>query len=92
MLLASIVVLALVKPRAARQALPYVLPMLVAIQIALPGSLSTVRAMFFPAGGLAKQQSEATVGSGRVASFGPAMDEASVTRCSVVASAPGSSR
>jgi O-antigen ligase len=71
------VVLALVKPRAAREAVPFILPLLVAIQIALPGSLSTVRAQFFPSGGLVKEQAAAQAGSGRVASFGPAVDEAS---------------
>ena len=77
MLAVSAAILAILKPQAARQALPYVLPLLVAIQIALPGTFSTVRALFLPSGGLVEEQAAATVGSGRVASFGPAVDEAS---------------
>jgi hypothetical protein len=77
MIAVAAAVLALLKPHAARQALPYVLPMLVAIQIALPGTFATVKALFLPSGGLVEQQAAATVGSGRVASFGPAVDEAS---------------
>ena len=38
------------------QGLPFILPMLVAIQIALPGTFATVRASFFPSGGLVEQQ------------------------------------
>lgn len=68
--------LAILRPRAARQALPFVLPLLVAIQIALPGTFSTVRELFLPKGGLVEQQANQSVGSGRVASFGPAIDEA----------------
>jgi polysaccharide biosynthesis protein PslJ len=77
MLAVSAVVLALLKPQAARQALPFVLPLLVAIQLALPGTFSTIQASFFPSGGLVEQQANQSVGSGRVASFGPAVDEAS---------------
>lgn len=77
MLGVSAVILALLRPRAARQALPFVLPLLVAIQIAIPGTFSTIRASFFPTGGLVEQQANQSVGSGRVASFGPAVDEAS---------------
>jgi polysaccharide biosynthesis protein PslJ len=77
MLGVSAVVLALLRPQAARQALPFVLPLLVAIQIALPGTFSTIKASFFPSGGLVEQQANQSVGSGRVASLGPALDEAS---------------
>jgi hypothetical protein len=77
MLAVSAAMLAVLRPQAARQALPFVLPLLVVIQIALPGTFSTVRASFFPSGGLVEQQANQSVGSGRVASFGPAIDEAS---------------
>jgi O-antigen ligase len=68
--------LAFMRPKAARQALPFVLPLLVAIQIALPGTFSTVHQLFLPEEGLVEQQENQSVGSGRVASFGPAIDEA----------------
>ena len=77
MLMVSAGVMAILKPRAARQAIPFVLPLLVAIQLALPGTFSTTKALFFPSGGLVEEQATAEVGSGRVASFGPAIDEAS---------------
>ena len=76
MLLVAAAVLAALRP-SARQALPYLLPLMVAIQIALPGSFSTMRELFQPKGGLVEQQANQNVGSGRVASFGPAIDEAS---------------
>jgi O-antigen ligase len=76
MLVVATVVLAILRPNAARQALPFVLPLLVVIQLALPGTFSTIRAQFFPKEGLVSQQAEQDVGSGRVASFGPAVDEA----------------
>jgi hypothetical protein len=77
MLAVSAAMLAVLRPQAARQALPFILPLLVVIQIALPGTFSTVKASFFPSGGLVEQQADQSVGSGRVASFGPALDEAS---------------
>jgi O-antigen ligase len=77
MLCVAAAILGLLRPLAARQALPYVLPLLVAIQIALPGTFATIRASFFPKGGLVEQQAQQSVGSGRVASFGPALDQAS---------------
>ena len=77
MLVVSAGMLAALRPQAARQALPLMLPLLVAIQIALPGTFSTIRSSFFPSGGLVEQQANQNVGSGRVASFGPAVDQAS---------------
>ena len=77
MLAVSAVVLAVLKPQAARQALPFALPLLVAIQLALPGTFATTKALFLPEEGLVEQQAEASAGSGRVASLGPAIDEAS---------------
>ena len=77
MLVVAATILGVLKPHAARMALPFVLPMLVAIQIALPGTFATIRASFFPTGGLVEQQADQQVGSGRVASFGPAIDELS---------------
>ena len=77
MLLAGAAILGAQKPKAARMALPYLLPLLIAIQLALPGTFATMRAAFFPKEGLVEQQAAQQVGSGRVASFGPAMEELS---------------
>ena len=77
MLVVAATILGVLKPHAARMALPFVVPMLVVIQIALPGTFATIRASFFPSGGLVEQQADQQVGSGRVASFGPAIDQLS---------------
>jgi len=62
---------------------PLLLPALAAIHFAVPGTLGTLRASFFPEGGLiAEQQKEAggtTRGGNRLADLGPALDEASET-------------
>ena len=51
-----------------------VLPVLVvAIHIALPGTLGTVKDSFFPKGGLLAQEKKNQVGSGRFATLGPAL-------------------
>jgi polysaccharide biosynthesis protein PslJ len=78
MLVAVGVVLVLLRPAAAREVAPLLLPVAVAVQIAMPGTLSTVKATFLPKHGLVAEQANAQVGSGRVASLGPALDEASL--------------
>ena len=56
--------------------LPYVPVALVVIQVAMPGTLGTFRAIFFPKEGLIaeEQQGEGT-GTGRVADIGPSLQE-----------------
>jgi polysaccharide biosynthesis protein PslJ len=66
------------RPVQTRRALVVLLlPVLVAVQIVLPGTIGTLRSSFFPEGGLIAQQSEnaGTRGSGRLADVGPALDE-----------------
>jgi O-antigen ligase len=60
---------------------PLLIPTLIVIHIALPGSLGTIKESFFPKGGLVKEQQGAkgTRGSGRVADLGPGLTEASRT-------------
>ena len=59
---------------------PALIPAIVIIHFALPGHLGTLRASFFPTGGLIAEQ-ESSAGSrssaGRVADIGPALDEVS---------------
>lgn len=76
MLLVVGVVLAVLRPHDARRAVPLLLPLAVVIQIALPGTFSTTAALFLPKEGLVAEQANQNVGSGRVASFSPALDEA----------------
>jgi O-antigen ligase/polysaccharide polymerase Wzy-like membrane protein len=56
---------------------PILLPALLAIHIALPGSLGSLKNAFFPKGGvIAQQESGAgTYGSGRLADVGPTLSE-----------------
>jgi hypothetical protein len=77
MLLAAGIVITVLRPAAVRKRLPLLLPALVVIQLALPGTLVTMKAMFLPEGGLIEEQSNASVGSGRVASLGPALEQVS---------------
>jgi hypothetical protein len=51
----------------------FILPLLLAVHIALPGTLGTLRDLFFANGGVIAQQRGGEVGSGRVASFGPGL-------------------
>jgi hypothetical protein len=60
-------------PSGTRRLWPALLPLLVVIHFALPGTLGTLRSSFFPKGGLIAQQNNAAVGSGRLATFGPAL-------------------
>jgi hypothetical protein len=56
-----------------RRLWPLVIPLLLAVHIALPGALGSFKASFFPANGIVAQQAAAPVGSGRIATFWPAI-------------------
>jgi polysaccharide biosynthesis protein PslJ len=77
MLVVEAIVLFVLKPGETRRLLPFVLPCLVAVQFAMPGTLTALKTSFFPEGGLiAEQQAGAgTYGSGRVADLGPGLEE-----------------
>ena len=51
----------------------YIVPLLLVVHLALPGTLGTLKDLFFANGGLIAQQSGGQVGSGRLASFGPGL-------------------
>jgi O-antigen ligase len=57
--------------------LPLLLPALVVVQIALPGTLGALQSAFFPEGGIvaSEQQGSNTGGSGRLADVGPTLSE-----------------
>jgi hypothetical protein len=59
--------------KAALRLWPYVLPALAVIHVILPGTLGTIKDSFTPQGGLIAEQSDAQVGSGRVATLGPVL-------------------
>ncbi len=77
MLAVTLVVLTVLRPAEMRvlfrRTRKFILPLLVAVHLALPGTLGTFNELFFSNGGLIAQQSGGQVGSGRVASFGPGL-------------------
>ena len=84
-LVASGLVLMLLRPREIRRLFPLVVPLIIVIKIALPGSLVTIKNAFFPAGGLVQEQTQyrwdydPLLAGGRVRLLGPSLDEASRT-------------
>jgi polysaccharide biosynthesis protein PslJ len=81
MLVVILVVFAWLRPTQVKRFWPALLPGLVMVHFLLPGTIGTLRASFFPQGGLIAQQSDraGTRGSGRIADLGPALDEFSET-------------
>jgi hypothetical protein len=73
MLLVTMLVFARHRPAATKRLWPALLPLAVAIHLALPGTLGTLKDSFFPTGGLVAQQQEGGAGSGRLASLGPTL-------------------
>ena len=61
------------RPRHVRRLWPLLLPGIVVVHIAVPGTLGSITSSFFPKGGLVAQQKNAAVGSGRLATLGPAL-------------------
>jgi O-antigen ligase/polysaccharide polymerase Wzy-like membrane protein len=56
--------------------LPLLLPLVVVLQVAMPGSLGTMKAIFFPKEGLVQEEQEGEgTGTGRVADLGPSLEE-----------------
>ncbi len=74
-----IAVFAWLRPKQARRFSPLLIPGLVLVQLTMPGTLGSLYKSFFPESGLIAEQANAQVGSGRVASFGPAISEWSET-------------
>jgi len=75
MFIVIIVTFLILRPRQTRRLWPALLPLLVAVHIALPGTIGTIKESFFPQGGLIKEQSSnpGYKGSGRLADVGPAL-------------------
>jgi hypothetical protein len=63
----------LLRPVEMKRIWPALIPALLVIHLAIPGALGTVRASFFPRGGLIAEQQNTSVGSGRLATLGPAL-------------------
>jgi hypothetical protein len=74
-------VLLWLRPRDVKSLLPLVIPLMIAVKIALPGSIATLKNAFFPPGGIIQQQTVLTkeadplLAGGRVRQLGPSLRE-----------------
>jgi O-antigen ligase len=80
MLIVVMIVFLRLRPKQTKRLWPAVVPLLVMVHIAVPGAIGTLRASFFPAGGLAHDQSTKVKGNeelanGRLADLGPSMQQ-----------------
>lgn len=77
MVFTTAIVFLWLRPRETGRAWPVLLPALVAIHLVLPSTIGSLRASFFPEGGLIADQSQSvgSRGQGRVADLGPALAE-----------------
>jgi len=77
MLVAAAVVVLWLRPREIKRLWPALLPLVVVVHFAMPGTLGGLKQSFFPEGGLLADQStsEGSRGQGRVADLAPAMEE-----------------
>jgi len=80
MLLVELLIFFWLKRQETIRLLPLLLPLAVVVQVAMPGTLGTFRAILFPENGLVAEQSYAQgTGAGRVADLGPSLSEWSRT-------------
>jgi hypothetical protein len=81
MLMVEAVVLAALKPRAVKRVWWMIPPFLVVVNLAVPATLGTLKASFFPEGGLIAQQNTNPGGdaSNRISDLGPGLEEAKKT-------------
>jgi hypothetical protein len=78
MLAVEAIVLYSLRPFAVRRLWPAILPLLVAVHFAMPGTLGTIKDSFFPKGGLiAEQDIQHSRDSGRLGDWGPSLNEIS---------------
>ena len=77
MALTTLLVFLWLRPRETLRAWPVLLPALVAVHLILPSTIGTLRASFFPEGGLIANQSQSvgSRGQGRIADLSPALGE-----------------
>jgi hypothetical protein len=75
MLLAMALTFLVLRPREAKRWWPAVLPVLVLIHFAAPGTLGTLKQSFFPRGGLIQEQRGSDNENGRIADLSPSLAE-----------------
>jgi len=61
------------RPIETRRLWPLIVPLLIAVHFAIPGTLGSLKQAFLPKGGLIAQQTNQNIGSGRLATLGPAL-------------------
>lgn len=79
MLLVIVVVYAWLRRREVKRLWPLIVPLLLAVHLALPGTIGSITAAFAPSGGLIAEQSSSAGGrgSGRLADLAPTLSQAS---------------
>ena len=76
MLMAELIVFLWLKRKDTVRLLPLLVPLIVACQVAMPGTLGTFKSAIFPEQGIiTEQEGGGESGSGRVADLGPGLDE-----------------
>jgi polysaccharide biosynthesis protein PslJ len=80
MLAVVLLVFLRLRPKETKRFWPLIIPALAAVHVAAPGTLGSLRAAFFPKGGLVAQQSNVVSGNelrsnGRLADIGPSLHE-----------------
>jgi polysaccharide biosynthesis protein PslJ len=81
MLVVAAITIAVLKPATVKRMWWAILPFILVVNIAVPSTFGTIKASFFPEGGLIAQQSTNPGGdaSNRVADLGPSLEEAKAT-------------
>jgi O-antigen ligase len=75
MLVVTLVAFVVIKPAETIRLLPWLLPLTVVIQVVMPGTLGTFKAILNPSYVIKEQSFETGTGTGRIADLGPALDE-----------------
>jgi O-Antigen ligase len=73
MLIVVVLVFVMLRPRQTVRFWPVLIPMVVLVHFAMPGTIGSFYKLFFPKGGLVAEQADAGVGSSRVTSLGPGL-------------------
>jgi O-antigen ligase len=74
MLIALLVTFVCIKPAETVRLLPWLLPLTIVCQVAMPGTLGTFRAILQPSYLIQEQSADMGSGSGRIADLGPSLD------------------
>lgn len=85
MLVVILIAMLILKPRQTRRMLPRLLPLLLVVHLALPGTIGSIKNAFLPSGGIVAQETSTEAmwrvnyGRGRIGEWDPALKEWSRT-------------